>query len=148
MPPIATSRRRRTHTALGLSTARHLTSVVMLCLLGAALAAAGADAGTDDAGTDAAQLDGEAVFLAHNCQTCHAVASAEIEAKVKSPKMLGPDLSGHEVEDFAALASYLRKETKLDGTAHLREWKGSDEELQAICRWLESLEPIADAESR
>lgn len=85
---------------------------------------------------------GEALFEAQKCNTCHAVAAAEIEAKVKSPKMLGPDLSGYEVEDAEALAAYLRRETKIDGEAHKREFKGTDEELQAICRWLESLEPL------
>ncbi len=83
-----------------------------------------------------AQDDGQAVYVEQKCNLCHSVAAADIEAKTKSDKMKGPDLSGYQTEDFAAVAAYARKEAELDGKSHKKEFKGSDEELQALVDWL------------
>ena len=71
---------------------------------------------------------------------CHAAPAAGIEAKTKSEKMQGPDLGGKFKADFAAIAAYVRKTGELDGKSHKKEFKGTDEELQAIIDWLGSLE--------
>ena len=87
-------------------------------------------------GTDAKTLFVET----HKCQMCHGVPAADIEAKMKSEKMKGPDLGGKIKVEFEKLAAYLRKAGELDGEEHNKEFKGTDEELQAIIDWLGSLE--------
>lgn len=87
------------------------------------------------------EAPGAAAFAKHKCNMCHGVAAAGIEAKTKSDKMKGDDLSGFTTEaDFATLAAYARKEGELDGKTHKKPFKGTDEELQAIVDWLGSLE--------
>lgn len=77
----------------------------------------------------------------HKCNMCHGVAAAGIEPKTKSEKMQGPDLSGYSPDkSLAEIAGYVRKQAELDGKSHTKEFKGSDEELQAILDWLGSLE--------
>ena len=89
----------------------------------------------------AEELDGKALFTeTHKCNMCHAVPAAEIEAKTKSEKMKGADLGGKIESDFEAIAAYVRKAGELDGKSHKKEFKGTDEELQAIIDWLGSLE--------
>jgi mono/diheme cytochrome c family protein len=85
---------------------------------------------------------GQQTFLEAKCATCHSVAAVGIEAKVKSEKMRGADLSGYTTEDAAAVMAFLRKEAQMDGEDHKKEIKSSDEELQAIFDWLATLEPV------
>ncbi len=91
-------------------------------------------------GETTAELDGKAIFLANKCNMCHSVPSVGIEAKVKSEKMKGPDLSDaaarFEADD---LGKYIRKQAQLEGKDHKKEFKGSDEELAAIVAWLRQL---------
>lgn len=83
---------------------------------------------------------GQAAFLANKCQTCHAVPSVQIEAKVKSEKMKGPDLPGGAASvDAGELGKYLRKQAQLDGKDHKKEYKGTDEDLTAIIDWLRGM---------
>jgi mono/diheme cytochrome c family protein len=89
----------------------------------------------------AGDMDGKALFTdTHNCGMCHAVPAAEIESKTKSEKMKGPELGGKVEAEFDKLAAYMRKAGELDGESHKKEFKGTDEELQAIIDWLGSLE--------
>ena len=89
-------------------------------------------------------VDAKTLFVeTHKCQMCHGVPAAGIEAKMKSEKMKGPDLGGKSEIDFEKLAAYLRKEAELDGEEHNKEFKGTDEELQAIVDWLGTLEAPA-----
>ncbi len=76
----------------------------------------------------------------HKCNTCHSVAAAGIESKAKSERMKGPDLSGYRAPSGFDVAGYLRKKATRDGEPHKQEFKGTDEELQAILDWLGSLE--------
>lgn len=83
-------------------------------------------------------LDGKAVFEAEKCGLCHSVAAAGIQAKTTSDKLKGPDLSGYEPEAGFDAAGFLRKAVEKDGAAHRREFKGTDEELQALFAWLKA----------
>lgn len=105
-----------------------LIAAVTVLALPATFAAEGADA--------------KALFVdTHKCNMCHGVAAADIEAKTKSEKMMGPDLSGFKTDkDMAEIAAFIRKEADLDGESHKKEFKGTDEELKAIVDWLGSLE--------
>lgn len=83
---------------------------------------------------------GQKVFEAQKCNMCHAVPAVGIEAKTSSDKLKGPDLGGKIEADFETVAAYLRKAGELEGKTHKKEFKGTDEELQAIIDWLGSLE--------
>lgn len=82
-------------------------------------------------------LDGKAVFLGEKCNTCHSVPAADIEAKVKSEKMKGPDLPAcHTDGDW--MAAFLRQEEVEGHPKHKKAFKGSDEELGAMIEWIRS----------
>lgn len=106
-------------------------SLAMLFLLGSMLG---------PAPTVVAQAvpDGKAVFEAEKCSLCHGVQAAGIAAKTTSDKLKGPDLSGYEPESGFNVGGYLHKKVEKDGEAHRREFKGSDEELQALLAWLKA----------
>ncbi len=108
--------------------------------LGILVAFAGLLFSAGGAGLQAEEKDGKAVFEAQKCNMCHAVPAVGIESKTSSEKMKGPDLGGKIEVDFATIAAYIRKAGELDGKQHKKEFKGTDEELQAIIDWLGSLE--------
>jgi mono/diheme cytochrome c family protein len=83
---------------------------------------------------------GKEQFMSGGCATCHSVASADIEAKTTSEKMRGPDVGGLKSDNVEELVQYIRKEVERDGKSHMKGFKGTDEELQAIIDWLGSLE--------
>jgi len=79
----------------------------------------------------------DATFTTLKCNMCHAVSTAGIESKTKSEKMFGGDLINLAADsDAKALAAYINQETEIDGKPHKKEFKGSDEELQALVDWL------------
>ena len=82
--------------------------------------------------------DGQAVFAAQKCNMCHSVPSLEIVATSKSAKMKGPDLPAGE-RDEAWLAGFLKREIQLDEKDHKKQFKGTEEELQAVAAWLLTL---------
>jgi cytochrome c551/c552 len=83
--------------------------------------------------------DGKEIFLAQKCNTCHSIDSQKVEKT--SDKIKAPDLSnaGGMVESADWLKSFLKKTVKKDDKAHLREFKGTDEELNTVVSWLVSL---------
>ncbi len=84
---------------------------------------------------EAAVPKGQQLFLDMKCNMCHAVPTVGIEAKTTSEKMKGPDLVDLEAEkDW--VVKYLKREAQKDGADHKKEFKGSDEELQALVDWL------------
>jgi cytochrome c len=86
------------------------------------------------------ELDGKALFLTNKCNMCHAVPSVGIEAKVKSEKMKGPDISNAAARfDADQLAKFIRKQLPLEDKDHKKEFKGSDEELAVMVAWLRQL---------
>ena len=87
-----------------------------------------------------AEMEGKEQFMSAGCATCHSVATAEIEAKTTSEKMRGPDVGGLKSDNVEELVQYIRKEVERDGKSHMKGFKGTDEELQAIIDWLGSLE--------
>jgi len=83
----------------------------------------------------AAAPDGKTLFLAQKCNMCHNVPAAGIERTVKSDKMAGPDLVNIKV-DAATLAKVLRRQEDVHGKKHPKEFKGTDEELNAVITWI------------
>jgi hypothetical protein len=86
---------------------------------------------------DQVTFDGKEIFLAQKCDLCHTVSSAGIEAKTKSDKMKGPDLTTAEKRDPKLLADFMRKTAQIDDQDHKKEFKGSDEELGALLSWIQ-----------
>lgn len=83
-----------------------------------------------------AAADGKEAFLDAKCSMCHAVSSADIEAKMKGSSA-GRDLKGISSERSAEwMMKYLKKEETIDGKAHKAAFKGSDKEMKAIVDWL------------
>ena len=77
--------------------------------------------------------DGKTAFESLKCTMCHSVSTAGVEAK--SEKMFKGDLVDLE-HDAAWMVQYMKQEIDVDGEPHKKEFKGSDEELQAIVDWL------------
>lgn len=96
---------------------------------------------------DGDEAPGQQEFLAAKCNLCHGVEAAGIEAKTKSEKMAGGDLSdvASQMEMEAAIR-YVKREEQRDGQDHKKEWKGTDEELQAIMDWLYGLKAAEGGE--
>lgn len=86
-----------------------------------------------------AAADGKALFVDSKCNLCHSVDSQEI-AKINA-KMKGPDLSkiATEIESEAWLKSFLKKEAEHDGKKHMKEFSGTDEELDVLVKWIMTL---------
>lgn len=81
--------------------------------------------------------DGKALFLAQKCNLCHSVEPAGIERTSKSEKMKGPDLAGvGKRHDAEWTKKFLTKTEMLNGKKHLKEFKGTPEELDALVAWL------------
>jgi mono/diheme cytochrome c family protein len=106
-----------------------------LAALALGLAVAGASARADE------MTSGEQLFRSKGCATCHSVAAAGIEAKVKKGPLVGPELpeaiagqGGDWVRDFLK-----QRVAAADGKKHRKAFKGSDEELSALVQWLLSL---------
>jgi len=115
-----------------------LTLTLVLPLLLVALTLSGPVYAGLAAADGGAAGDGKAIFLAEKCNTCHGVAAAGIEAKVKSEKMRGPDLDESVIGevDRAELVAFVKGEGEIDGKKHKKPFKGSDEELAAMLDWL------------
>ncbi|MEP7010390.1 MAG: c-type cytochrome [Acidobacteriota bacterium] len=84
-----------------------------------------------------AALDGKAIFLAQKCNLCHSISAAGITQT--SDKMKAPDLTGKvKAADAPKLIKFLRKLEPggEKGKKHTKEFKGTDEEIQAVLDWL------------
>lgn len=92
---------------------------------------------------DAKTPEGKKIFLENKCQSCHSVQTAQIVRKTEdteSTELKPPDLSGVGLEHKAEwLMRYLQKKEKLDGEKHPKRFRGNDEELGTLTKWLETL---------
>jgi mono/diheme cytochrome c family protein len=83
-----------------------------------------------------ADPDGKQVFIDGKCTTCHTVVTAGVTSKKKDATDLSKTGDTHKA-DF--LAKYLTKKDKLNGKDHKTAFKGTEQELNALTKWLESL---------
>lgn len=120
------------------STLTTLAGAALLLLIPAVpmISLAGPAAAADGGGSTASE--GEKIFTAQKCSTCHGLSSMGVEAKVKEGSATyGGDLSGAVSEDeIDALVPYLRGETERDGENHKKKIKLSDAEMKALLEWL------------
>lgn len=83
-----------------------------------------------------AEDDGKEAYE-QNCAECHGVRVARIQATTKDNKLKGPDLTDiGEKYQAGWIKRYVKKEADNSGKSHKKEFKGSDEELQALVDWL------------
>jgi cytochrome c5 len=81
----------------------------------------------------AAVPDGKALFLAQKCNMCHNVPTAGIEKTMKTST--ASDLVNVK-GDAATVAKVLKKQADVGGKKHPKEFKGTDEELNALVAWI------------
>jgi cbb3-type cytochrome oxidase cytochrome c subunit len=97
-------------------------------------------AATPAAAGGAGELPGHRVFMAKKCNLCHSIDALDVERTTKSEKIAGPDLSEVGKKHSAEwLQGWLRKQEKMNGKTHSREFKGTDEELDELVAWLAKL---------
>lgn len=87
-----------------------------------------------------ADAAGRQVFLGQNCQRCHSVSTAGIEARITTGRTAGGDLSASTLDRDSLRAVALR-EREVDGRRHLGEFTGTAEELQVLVDWLMAQRP-------
>jgi mono/diheme cytochrome c family protein len=81
--------------------------------------------------------DGKAIFLAQKCNLCHSIDAAGIPRTSKAEKTKGPDLAGvAKKHDAAWIKAFITKQKDLNGKKHLKEFKGSAADLDALVSWL------------
>ena len=80
--------------------------------------------------------DGKKIFIDRKCNSCHSVSVAGIECKKKKAYDLSK-VGDSKKADF--LEKYLTKKEKINGKEHKTAFRGTEEELKAISKWLGSL---------
>jgi cytochrome c553 len=79
---------------------------------------------------------GKQVFMDKKCNSCHTVETAGVTSKKKDASDLSTTGDTYNA-DF--LKKYLMKEEKIEDTAHKTAFKGTDQELDDLVKWIESL---------
>lgn len=115
---------------------RTLSTLLVILITAVSLAAVAVPATAGGAG----EGPGHRVFAAKKCSLCHSIESLDVERTTKSEKIAGPDLSAVGKEHSAEwLEGWLRRQEKIDGKTHSREFKGTDAELEELAAWLAKL---------
>lgn len=83
---------------------------------------------------------GKKIFIVNKCGTCHAIQSEGLTTNTKLKNV--PDLSDvgtRRTADF--IMKFITKKEKLNNKLHMIAFKGSDEDLKTLAKWLETLKP-------
>ena len=84
----------------------------------------------------AVEPDGKKIFIDKKCNSCHSVDAVGIEYKKKNAAYLSK--IGNSIKaDF--LEKYLTRKAKINNKEHKTAFKGTEEELKTISKWLGSL---------
>jgi mono/diheme cytochrome c family protein len=116
---------------------KYLAGAALLALVAIAWIGSSAPAAAQAAGAASTKtLDGKELFTSQGCNTCHAMSTAAITAKMKSSK--APDLAQMKAKpDAQALSNYLRQQAPdAGGKKHAKAFTGSDEQLGALLGWI------------
>lgn len=91
-----------------------------------------------------AEKDGKSIFLEYKCRSCHSLEGQGIVKKSsgdedeEDSKKETPDLSSVGLDRKAEWISlFLMKKEAIDGEKHKKKFKGSDDELKVLAKWLE-----------
>lgn len=82
-----------------------------------------------------AEPAGKKVFVDKKCSACHSVESAGITSKKKDAVDLSKTGDKQKAE---VIAKYLDKKEKINGKEHKTAFKGTEQELKDVSKWLES----------
>jgi cytochrome c553 len=87
---------------------------------------------------------GKKVFVGLKCNSCHSVEVAGIPKKANQKL---PDLStiGSKY-DAEFLSAFLKKKERTNDKTHIASFKGNEEEVAELPKWLASLKPQKEAE--
>ena len=80
--------------------------------------------------------DAKKIFETQKCNACHSVTVAGINSKKKDAVDLSTVGSTYKA-DF--LTKYIKKDAKIKDAVHKVVFKGTDEEMTSLVKWLESL---------
>lgn len=82
--------------------------------------------------------DPKELFISNKCNTCHSVPKAGIKSKMptKYPDLPTKTTVETKIED---LIKFIKQETKMKDKKHGLKFKGKDEELKSILKWLKEL---------
>lgn len=80
--------------------------------------------------------DGKTIFTEAKCEGCHSVASLGIESKKKNPFDLSTVGKAGDAEFFV---KYMNKEAEIEGKKHAMKFKGSEDDLKILAKWLSEL---------
>jgi cbb3-type cytochrome oxidase cytochrome c subunit len=101
------------------------------------------EAAKTDADANAKVPEGQKIFIANGCTSCHSMKGQGIEKKkttTASPATTTtkpPDLSAVGIEhDQAWISKFLQKTETLHGKKHMKTWKGTPEQLSKLTGWL------------
>lgn len=88
------------------------------------------------------EAPGKTIFIDNKCSSCHSVKSQGIikssteETKEKAP----PDLSNVGTKHTGDwMCNYLLKKETLNDAKHLKKFKGSQDDLEVMAKWLATL---------
>ncbi len=124
---------------------RHIGTKLVVGCIAVLVLMVTAGTGVVSGETAAADTAGSDIFLAAKCNLCHGVVSANIVAKTKSEKMLGPDLGGvAERHDAEWISQFVRRQVQKDEKDHKKEYKGTEEDLTALIQWLSQQAPAPE----
>jgi hypothetical protein len=91
---------------------------------------------------EGAPTAGQKAFEANKCNNCHSIEKLEIERKIESDKMKGPDLGDvGKKRQPEWMTLFLSRKVDLDDKLHKQEYKGTEKDLKTIVEWLVSLTP-------
>jgi|ERR1035437_548812 cytochrome c553 len=80
--------------------------------------------------------DAKKIFETQKCNACHSVTTAGITSKKKDAVDLSTVGSTYKA-DF--LTKYIKKDAKIKDAVHKFTFKGTDEEMTSLVKWLASL---------
>lgn len=88
--------------------------------------------------------DGKELFIESGCTKCHSVKAVDIKPQEKSlrrgRKIIDHSGVGLRRDDPEWIKKWLKKEVKNErGKKHRIKWKGSEEDLDILAKWLTTL---------
>lgn len=89
--------------------------------------------------------NGEPIYREHECMGCHAIEVAHIALDIGD---MDPEEVDEDAPDLSAVGKertvewmklYLKKKEKIDGEKHEKKFRGEDEELDILTKWLATM---------
>ncbi len=86
----------------------------------------------------AQQNDPKTLFTNNKCNMCHSVPKADIKSKMptKYPDLPNKIAQETKIDD---LVKFIKQETTMNGKKHGLKFKGNEDELKSILKWLKEL---------